>query len=122
MSTRCIIATRKSALALWQARAVADAIRAAVPDVEPEFCLFTTKGDTNLSTPLSLIGDKGLFVEELEEALAEGLVDICVHSVKDMPAKLREGCVLAACLPRARANDVLVLPEGGECPDVEAFL
>lgn len=113
-----VIATRGSQLALWQANAVADAIREV--GYNAEIRIMTTKGDKNLTTPLSQLGDKGIFVEELEAALLCGEVDVCVHSTKDMPAVLTEGCTLAAMLPRADAHDVLLLPQGA--PSVSEFL
>ncbi len=73
------IGTRGSALALWQARAVQDALRKAMPELETEIRVISTKGDRILDKPLEQIGDKGLFTKELEAALVEGEVDICVH-------------------------------------------
>lgn len=103
-----VIGTRGSALALWQAHAVQDAIRAACPDVATEIRVVKTTGDVNLATPLAKIDDKGLFTGELEAELAEGLVDMCVHSMKDVPTELADGCAIAACLPRADVRDALV--------------
>ncbi|MBP5313439.1 MAG: hydroxymethylbilane synthase [Eggerthellaceae bacterium] len=106
---KVVIATRGSKLALWQADAVCDAIRNVSSEYEPELLVITTKGDKDLDTKLSALGDKGIFVEELEEALLEGRADICVHSVKDMPGMLKEGCFMAATLKRADVHDVLLV-------------
>lgn len=106
------IGTRGSKLALWQARYTADLLHAACPDLEVSIEVIKTKGDKILDVALSKIGDKGLFTKELEQALLEGRVDVCVHSMKDVPTVLPEGLVLAGCLPRADARDVLVAPQG----------
>ena len=108
MSSPFVIGTRGSALALWQAHAVQDAIAAANPALDTEICVISTKGDRILDKPLEQIGDKGLFTKELEAALISGEVDACVHSMKDVPAELPEGCIIAAMLPRADVRDVLV--------------
>lgn len=102
------IGTRGSALALWQAHAVQDALRAVDPTMESEIRIISTKGDRILDKPLEQIGDKGLFTKELEAALVAGEVDCCVHSMKDVPAELPEGCYIGAMLPRADVRDVLV--------------
>ena len=108
MSRPFTIGTRGSALALWQAHAVQDALRAADPAMESEIRVISTKGDRILDKPLEQIGDKGLFTKELEAALVAGEVDCCVHSMKDVPAELPEGCCIGAMLPRADVRDVLV--------------
>ena len=108
MSRPFAIGTRGSALALWQAHAVQDALREAMPELETEIRVISTKGDRILDKPLEQIGDKGLFTKELEAALVAGEVDICVHSMKDVPAELPQGCRIAAMLPRADVRDVLV--------------
>lgn len=102
------IGTRGSALALWQAHAVQDALRAADPRMESEIRVISTKGDRILDKPLEQIGDKGLFTKELEAALVAGEVDCCVHSMKDVPAELPAGCHIGAMLPRTDVRDVLV--------------
>lgn len=102
------IGTRGSTLALWQAHAVADAMRAAAPGCEVSIQTISTTGDRVLDVPLESIGDKGLFTKELESALIAGEVDMCVHSMKDMPSQLPPGCGIGAMLPRADARDVLV--------------
>lgn len=103
-----VIGTRGSALALWQANAVKSALSAAFPQEEFEIRAVTTTGDRVLDKPLEQIGDKGLFTKELESALLAGDVDICVHSMKDVPSELVDGCCIAAMLARADVRDVLV--------------
>ena len=106
------IGTRGSKLALWQARHVADALKSAYPELEAEICVIRTTGDKAFDAPLSKIGGKGLFTKELEAALAEGRVDCCVHSMKDVPTDLPEGLAIAATLARADARDCLVASAG----------
>jgi hydroxymethylbilane synthase len=102
------IATRKSALALWQAEHVAAALRVAHPGLTVALVPMTTRGDEILDRPLATIGGKGLFLKELEVAMQEGRADLAVHSLKDVPATLEPGFVLPAILPRADAADAFV--------------
>ncbi|MBN8727734.1 MAG: hydroxymethylbilane synthase [Xanthomonadales bacterium] len=102
------IATRKSALALWQAEHVADRLRAAHPDLAVELVPMTTQGDRVLDRPLASIGGKGLFLKELEVAMQEGRADLAVHSCKDVPMQLEDGFVLSAILQRADPADAFV--------------
>jgi hydroxymethylbilane synthase len=102
------IATRKSALALWQAEHVAALLRATHPGLAVELVPMTTRGDEILDQPLATIGGKGLFLKELEVAMLEGRADLAVHSLKDVPAQLEPGFVLPAILPRADAADAFV--------------
>src|SRR5579883_1035275 len=102
------IATRQSALALWQAEHVAARLRAAHPDLTVELLPMTTRGDRILDRPLAQIGGKGLFLKELEVALAERRADIAVHSYKDMPMELEAGFDVGAVLERADAADGFV--------------
>ena len=115
------IATRKSALALWQAEHVAARLRAVHAGLHVELVPMTTRGDEIADRPLATIGGKGLFLKELEVAMLEGRADLAVHSLKDVPAELEPGFVLPAMLPRADAADAFVsndhatldaLPEG----------
>jgi hydroxymethylbilane synthase len=87
---------------------VADALRACLPDARIETVIIKTKGDRILDKPLGEIGDKGLFVSELEAALLEEKVDLAVHSAKDLPMCLAEGLEILAVPQRADARDVLV--------------
>jgi hydroxymethylbilane synthase len=102
------IATRKSALALWQAEHVAALLRAAHPGLAVALVPMTTRGDEILDQPLATIGGKGLFLKELEVAMLEGRADLAVHSLKDVPAELEPGFALPAMLPRADAADAFV--------------
>jgi hydroxymethylbilane synthase len=102
------IATRKSALALWQAEHVAARLREAHPGLAVELVPMTTRGDEIADRPLATIGGKGLFLKELEVAMLEGRADLAVHSLKDVPAELEPGFVLPAMLPRADAADAFV--------------
>jgi hydroxymethylbilane synthase len=102
------IATRKSALALWQAEHVAGLLRAAHPGLHVELMPMTTRGDEIADKPLATIGGKGLFLKELEVAMLEGRADLAVHSLKDVPAELEPGFTLPAILPRADAADAFV--------------
>lgn len=107
------IATRKSALALWQAEHVAALLRGAHPGLEVELVPMSTKGDRIQDRSLAAIGGKGLFIKELEAALEEGRADIAVHSMKDVPGDLPEGLLIAAVLARADPFDAL-LARGAE--------
>jgi hydroxymethylbilane synthase len=102
------IATRRSALALWQAEHVAARLRAAHPRVAVELLPMTTRGDEIQDRALATLGGKGLFLKELEHALADGRADLAVHSLKDVPANLEPGFALSAILERADAADALV--------------
>jgi hydroxymethylbilane synthase len=106
------IATRKSALALWQAEHVAAALTA-LPDVESvELVPLSTRGDEILDKSLQMIGGKGLFIKELEVAMQAGMADIAVHSMKDVPAEMPDGFCIAALLERANHADALVGGQG----------
>jgi len=112
------IATRKSALALWQARHVA-ALLNDFPEVESvELVPLSTRGDEILDRSLQKIGGKGLFIKELEVAMQRGEADIAVHSMKDVPAEMPEGFCLAAMLERANHADALVSPNGEQLADL----
>ena len=102
------IATRQSALALWQAEHVAARLRTAHPGLDVELVPMTTRGDQILDQPLSSIGGKGLFLKELEVAMHERRADIAVHSLKDVPMELEPGFALGAVLERADAADAFV--------------
>ncbi len=105
---RLVIATRESALAMWQAHFVRDAIVAAHPGIEVVIDGMTTQGDQILDRSLSKVGGKGLFVKELEAALLEGRADLAVHSLKDVPMALAPGMALAAIMTREDATDAFV--------------
>jgi len=102
------IATRKSALALWQAEHVAGLLRQAHPGLVVELVPLSTRGDEILDRSLATIGGKGLFLKELEVAMQDDRADIAVHSLKDVPAALEPGFELSAILPRADAADAFI--------------
>lgn len=112
MSDSVRIATRGSALALWQARHVESALRAAHGDVRTEVSIVRTTGDRITDVPLSRIGDRGLFTKELDHALLDGSADLAVHSLKDVPTVLPEGLAIAAVSEREDPRDALLLPAG----------
>ena len=108
MSARIRIATRQSALALWQAEHVAARLRAAHADIIVELVPMTTRGDQITDRPLAQIGGKGLFLKELEVAMLERRADIAVHSYKDVPMDVEPEFVIGAVLERADAADAFV--------------
>ena len=120
MTTSITIATRESRLALWQAEHVRARLAGEL-GITAHLLGMTTRGDQILDRTLSKIGGKGLFVKELEAALADGRAQLAVHSLKDVPMELPEGFVLAAVLEREDPRDAFVsndfaslaeLPEG----------
>jgi hydroxymethylbilane synthase len=102
------IGTRKSALARWQTDYVAKMLQIAWPQLRIEITIFDTRGDQVLDAPLPLIGGKGLFTAELEQALYQGTIDLAVHSLKDLPTELPPGLIIGAIPPRVDPADVLV--------------
>src|SRR5689334_3677757 len=108
MTTTLRLATRQSALALWQAEHVAARLRAAHPGLAVELVPMTTRGDQIADRPLADIGGKGLFLKELEVAMLERRADIAVHSFKDVPAELDAGFAIGAVLERADPADAFV--------------
>ncbi|TYK65012.1 hydroxymethylbilane synthase [Colwellia echini] len=120
-NTTVRIATRKSALALWQAEYVKAQLEHFHAGITVELVPMTTKGDVILDTPLAKVGGKGLFVKELEVAMLEDRADIAVHSMKDVPVEFPEGLGLEVICPREDPRDAFVsnsiksladLPEG----------
>jgi len=108
MTERFRLATRQSALALWQSEHVAARLRAAHPGLDVQLVPMTTRGDRILDRPLAEIGGKGLFLKELEVAMLEGEADAAVHSLKDVPMELDGPFALAAVLERADPFDAFV--------------
>jgi hydroxymethylbilane synthase len=102
------LATRESALALWQTEHVAAKLREAHPGLEVVLVPMTTRGDQAIDQPLVEIGGKGLFLKELEVAMLEGRADAAVHSLKDVPMELDGPFELAAILERADPFDAFV--------------
>lgn len=114
------IGTRGSALALWQSRLVAAAIRELHPEISVELMTIKTKGDKILDTPLANIGGKGLFTKEIEEALLDERIDLAVHSMKDVPTELLQGLKLAGIMKRADPRDVFVSRDGKQLQDLDS--
>jgi len=118
---RLTIATRQSALALWQAEHIRARLTALHAHLSVELLGLTTQGDRVIDRPLSAIGGKGLFIKELEMAMLDGRAELAVHSLKDVPMDLADGFLLAAITAREDPRDALVsnryaalaeLPEG----------
>jgi len=106
--SRLVIASRESALAIWQAEHIRDRVRALYPQTAVEILGMTTQGDQILDVTLSKIGGKGLFVKELETALENGSADLAVHSLKDVPMHLPSGFALACIAEREDPRDAFV--------------
>ena len=113
MPSKLVYATRKSMLALAQARALMAQLKAAHPLLDVAELQVVTTGDQIQDRPLSEVGGKGLFVKEIEEALLEGRADCAVHSIKDVPAELLDGLRIACIPQRELPNDALVSPRYG---------
>ncbi len=109
--TKLKIGSRDSSLALIQSEWVRRQINAKYPSIEIEIIKIKTQGDKILDTPLSKIGDKGLFTKELEIELLNGSIDLAVHSMKDLPTRLPSGLEIAATSVREDVADVLCLSE-----------
>lgn len=112
MTAALRIATRKSQLALWQAEHVASLLRAAYSGLQIELVPLLTQGDRIQDRTLAAIGGKGLFIKELEVAIEQQRADIAVHSMKDVPAELPSGLIIAAVLERADPRDALLTTSG----------
>lgn len=110
--TTLTMASRGSALALWQARYVAARLQQAEPGLTVRIDVIKTTGDKILDVPLAKVGGKGLFVKEIEEALQEGRADLAVHSMKDVPAVLPAGLEIAAVPEREDPRDAWVSRDG----------
>lgn len=102
------LATRRSELALWQARHVAELLGAVHPGIEVELVPVSTEGDRRSDVPLSEIGGKGIFATEVQAAVLDGRADLAVHSAKDLPAVTGEGLALVAVPERGDPRDALV--------------
>lgn len=112
------VATRGSALALWQAERVVALAQAAQPGLEAELVTVQTQGDRRLDVPIYELGGKGVFAKEVQAAVLDGRADVAVHSAKDLPSATPPGLVIAAVTERGDPRDALVgagldaLPEG----------
>jgi hydroxymethylbilane synthase len=115
-----VIASRESRLAMWQAEHVRDRLAALYPQCSITILGMTTRGDQILDRTLSKVGGKGLFVKELEVAMAEGRADFAVHSLKDVPMELPEGFVLGAVLEREDPRDAFVSNDYAGLDDLPA--
>jgi len=105
------IGTRGSALARWQAKSIAEALRQS-GGVETEFVIIKTSGDKFQQTSFSQMGTKGVFIKELEDALLERHVDLAVHSMKDLPTEMPAGLTIAAICKREDVRDALLSSAG----------
>lgn len=112
------IATRKSALAMWQANHVKSLLEQAWPGLDVQLVPMVTQGDRILDQPLAQIGGKGLFLKELERALLAGDADLAVHSMKDVPAAATAGLSVDIVLTRANPFDALVCSQAGSLADL----
>ena len=114
------IGTRGSPLALYQANETRSRLMAAhgLAEDEIEIVVITTTGDRIRDRPLSEIGGKGLFTKEIEEALFAGEIHLAVHSMKDMPARLPDGLIMAALLPREDVRDAFLSPVAKSIDDL----
>ena len=122
MSTfeRCVIATRESPLAMWQALHIQSLLRKQYPGKTVDLLGMTTRGDQILDKTLSKVGGKGLFTKELEVAMAEGEADLAVHSLKDVPMELLDGFELVAITEREDPRDAFVSPKYASLDDMPA--
>jgi hydroxymethylbilane synthase len=102
------IGTRSSPLAMWQANFVQAELHRLYPQLRVEVVPLKTEGDRTLETALPEVGGKGVFTEEIEQALLGGDIDVAVHSLKDLPTGLTDGLVLAAVCKRADPRDALI--------------
>ena len=113
-STELIIGSRGSRLALWQAEWVAERLRALHPQLPLRIEIIKTTGDKLKDVSLSIIGGRGVFTKELEEALLDGRIDLAAHSLKDLPTRLPDNLTIAAITEREDPRDALVLREGAQ--------
>ncbi|HSH40861.1 MAG TPA: hydroxymethylbilane synthase [Arenicellales bacterium] len=118
--SRLRIATRRSPLALWQARWVAHGLAQQHPGLETELVEMTTSGDRIQDRPLASAGGKGLFLKELEHGLLEGEADIAVHSMKDVTVSLPEGLEIPVLCPREDPRDAFVSNRYASLEDMPA--
>lgn len=116
----CVIATRESPLAMWQALHVQALMRKQYPQASVEILGMTTRGDQILDRTLSKVGGKGLFVKELETAMMNGQAQLAVHSLKDVPMELPEGFALAAISEREDPRDAFVSPKYASLDEMPA--
>jgi len=118
MSRQLVIGSRGSKLALWQAEQARDGLLRLQPELEVRIEIIKTTGDVK-SEPLSVIGGKGVFTKELEDALLDGRIDIAVHSLKDLPTLLPDSLTISAICKREDPRDALVLRAGSAVDGIE---
>ena len=106
------IGSRESVLAVAQAQLLIDYMKKNCEQIEPELVTMKTTGDRILDRTLDQVGGKGLFVKELEAALRDRRIDLCVHSLKDVPMDVPQDLPIIGCSAREDVRDVLVLPQG----------
>ena len=116
------VGTRGSKLALAQTELVIRALRARFPQVDFQMVTMSTRGDRDTSRALLEFGGKAVFVEEFEEAILKGDIDIAVHSAKDMPMEIMEGLTISGTLPRACPQDVLIYKSGRSFDRNDSFV
>lgn len=116
------IGTRKSKLALAQTEMFANALKKRFDDIDTEIVCISTKGDKILDKPLAMIGGKGVFISELENALLSGVADMAVHSAKDLPLELADGLEISSALNRGNYRDVLVARKNNPIQNREDFI
>ncbi len=120
MQKKWTAGTRGSKLALVQTGMVIDALSRLYPDCDFTVKTIKTTGDSVWNTPLYLIGQKGLFIKEIEEALAAGEIDFAVHSIKDLPTELLGGLALSAVLEREDPRDAFISIKHASLADLPA--
>lgn len=116
------VGTRGSKLALAQTELVIDALRERFPEIDFQMVTMSTRGDRDTSRALLEFGGKAVFVEEFEEAILKGDIDIAVHSAKDMPMEIMDGLTIAGTLPRACPQDVLIYKSGRTFDKNDSFV
>ena len=107
------VGTRKSQLAMTQTKMVVERLKECHPDVEFELVPYKTQGDRLVHVSLQTIGGKGVFVKEIEQALLNQDIDIAIHSLKDVPSLLVDGCTIGAIPEREDVRDCLIYREEG---------
>jgi len=117
---KLVIASRESALAMWQAKHIQARLQSLYPACDVQVLGMTTTGDQILDKPLASIGGKGLFIKELENALLDGRADFAVHSMKDVPMNMPEGFALVATVERENPHDAFVSNDYDSLADLPA--
>lgn len=117
---KLVIASRESALAMWQAKHIQARLQSLYPACDVQILGMTTTGDQILDKPLASIGGKGLFIKELENALLDGSADFAVHSMKDVPMNMPEGFSLVATVERENPHDAFVSNDYDTLADLPA--